>query len=108
MRNMKNTHRMGGKPDIRWTGPYEVVEDCGKMRYKLKSRKAGNVLKTTMKNACPYQPKFGEKIQNISGTVATAKYSRVYSINLYTCLLIHTCVHLDMLNMGIQWGYGIH
>ena len=62
----------------------------------------------TMKNACPYQNKFGEKIQNISGTVTTAKYSRVCSINLYMCLLINTCVHLDMLNMGIQWGYNIH
>ena len=48
MRNIKNTHRMGGKLDIQWTGPYEVVEDCGKMLYKLKSRKAGNVLKTTV------------------------------------------------------------
>ena len=46
--------------------------------------------------------------KNISGTVATAKYSRVYGINLYMCLLINTCVHLDMLNMGIQWGYNIH
>ena len=46
--------------------------------------------------------KFGEKIQNISGTVATAKYSRVYSINLYMCLLIHTCVHLDMLNINLK------
>ena len=43
--------------------------------------------------------KFGEKIQNISGT---AKYSRVYSINLYMCLLIHTCVHLDMLNINLK------
>ena len=33
LKNMKNTHRMGGKLDIRWTGPYE---DIGKMRYKLK------------------------------------------------------------------------
>ena len=31
----------------------------------------------TMKNASLYQNKFGEKIQNICGTVATAKYSRV-------------------------------
>ena len=46
--NMKNTHRMGGKLDIRWIGPYKVVKDCGKMRYKLKSRKAGNVLKTAV------------------------------------------------------------
>ena len=35
-----------------------------------------------------------KKIQNISGTVATAKY---ISINLY---MIHTCVHLDMLNIN--------
>ena len=56
----------------------------------------------TMKNACPYQNKFGEKIQNISGTVATAQFSRVYSINLYMCLLIHTCIHLDMLNINLK------
>ena len=60
-----------------------------------------------MKNACPYQNKFGEKIQNISGTVTTAKYSRVCSINLYMCLLINTCVHPDIYaehedTMGIQ------
>ena len=45
---MKNTHRMGGKLDIRWTGPYEVVSDCGKMRYKLKSMTTEKVLKTTV------------------------------------------------------------
>ena len=39
--------------------------------------------------------------KNISDTVATAKYSRVYGINLYMCLLIHTCVHLDMLKFEI-------
>ena len=48
VRNMKNTHRMEGKLAIRWTRPYEVVEDCGKMRYKLKSRKTGNILKITV------------------------------------------------------------
>ena len=53
----------------------------------------------TMKNACPYQNKFGE---NMNGTVATAKYSRVYGINLYMCFLIHTCVHLDMLNINLK------
>ena len=59
-------------------------------------------------------PKFGEKIQNISGTVATAKYSRVYSINSYMCLLIHTCIHLDMLHpqwmepSTYAWGYNNH
>ena len=45
VKNMKNTHRMGGKLDIRWTGPYEVVKDCGKMLYKLKFKKTGIALK---------------------------------------------------------------
>ena len=36
---------MGGKLDIRWTGPYEVCEDAGKMRYKLKCKKTGRALK---------------------------------------------------------------
>ncbi len=31
VKNMKNAHRMGGKLDIRWTGPYKVIEDAGKM-----------------------------------------------------------------------------
>ena len=35
----------------------------------------------------------------VSGTVATAKY---ISINLYMCLLIHTCVHIDMLNINLK------
>ena len=45
LKNMKNTYRMGGKLDIRWTGPYEVIEDIGKMRYKLKCKKTGKILK---------------------------------------------------------------
>jgi len=65
-----------------------------------------------------------KSLEKKSGAVATAKYSRVYSINSYMCLLIHTCVNLDMLNInlkststvngaeyiciGLQWGYNIH
>ena len=45
VKNMKNTHRMGGKLDIRWTGPYEVIDDIGKMRYKVKCKKTGKTLK---------------------------------------------------------------
>lgn len=41
---MKNHHRMGGKLDDRWTGPYEVVEKLSKGRYCLKT-KEGKVLK---------------------------------------------------------------
>ena len=39
---------MGGKLDIRWTGPYEVVEDLGKQRYRVKSKKTGKLLKNTV------------------------------------------------------------
>ena len=40
---MKNTLRMGGKLDAKWTGPYEVVEKFSKGRYRLK--KDGKTLK---------------------------------------------------------------
>ncbi len=45
VKNMKNATRVGGKLDIRWTGPYKVTEDAGKMRYKLKRKKTGRALK---------------------------------------------------------------
>lgn len=44
---MKNSHKMGGKLDIRWDGPYEVIEDCGKMRFQVKSVR--NKLKKVLK-----------------------------------------------------------
>ena len=42
----------------------------------------------------PYQNKFGEKTQSMSGIVTTVEY-----ILLCTHLLNTLCVHLDMLNM---------
>lgn len=41
---MKNAHRMGGKMDPKWLGPYTVKERVGKGRYKLFS-KTGEALK---------------------------------------------------------------
>ena len=35
---------MGGKLDIQLTGPYEVIDDIGKMRYKVKCKKTGKTL----------------------------------------------------------------
>ena len=32
---MKNSHRMGGKLDATWKGPYTVSEFVGKGRYRL-------------------------------------------------------------------------
>ena len=45
VKNMKNTNRMGGKLDIRWTGPYEVIDDIGMMQYNVKCKKTGKTLK---------------------------------------------------------------
>ena len=49
----------------------------------------------TRKNACPYQNKFEEKGQNMSGIVTTAEYNRV----VYIFFLI---VQLDMLNIDLK------
>ena len=39
---------MGGRLDIRWSGPYEVMKDCGKMRYRLKNMHNKKLLKKTV------------------------------------------------------------
>ena len=44
LRNMKNSHRMGGKMDEKWNGPYIVAEKLSKGRYQLRSQD-GFVLK---------------------------------------------------------------
>lgn len=35
---MKNHHRMGGKLDAKWMGPYTVLEKISKGRYRLQSQ----------------------------------------------------------------------
>ncbi len=44
LKNMTNSHRMGGKLDATWKGPYTVAEFVGKGRYRLK-RADGKELK---------------------------------------------------------------
>ena len=46
-RNMANAHRMGGKLDAKWLGPYEVQKITEKGLYQLKCMKSGKVLKQT-------------------------------------------------------------
>ena len=46
--NSKNKHRIGGKLDIRWTGPLIISEDLGKRMFRLKTL-AGKTLKQTLK-----------------------------------------------------------
>lgn len=45
--NSKNKHRMGGKLDKRWTGPFIISEDLEKGRFRLKTL-AGKTLKQTV------------------------------------------------------------
>ena len=44
LKSMKNTHRMGGKLDIKWDGPYTVEAKLTKGRYQLRA-KTGLLLK---------------------------------------------------------------
>ena len=44
LKNMQNAHRMGGKMDLTWKGPYTIQKMVGKGRYQLKT-KNGQVLK---------------------------------------------------------------
>ena len=52
-----------------------------------------------IKNACPYQNKFGEKKKSVSGIVTAVERNTVCVI-VYIFFLIHMCVHLDMLNIN--------
>ena len=44
LKNMKNSHRMGGKLDVKWDGPYTIEAKLNKGRYQLRS-KTGFVVK---------------------------------------------------------------
>ena len=54
-------------------------------------------------NVCPYQNRFGEETQYMSGIVTTAEYNIVY--NIVYIFLVHISVHLDMLNKIIVHLY---
>ena len=47
LKNNKNNHRMGGKLESKYIGPYEVVSLQGKGRAKLKNLSTGKELKNT-------------------------------------------------------------
>ena len=46
LKNNRNSHKMGGQLDIKWTGPYIIDEDIGKGRVKLQNMSSGVILKT--------------------------------------------------------------
>ena len=42
---MKNKHRIGGKLDLKWLGPYVVTSVTKHGNYKLRCSKSGRMLK---------------------------------------------------------------
>ena len=66
---MKNNHRMGGKLDEKWDGPYEIVEKLTRGRSRLKSLKGGilkklynsALLKDYFETDCPTATKENEE-----------------------------------------------
>ena len=47
MKNNKNVHRMGGKLEDKWLGPYEIAICLDKGRVRLKNLQSGKTLKNT-------------------------------------------------------------
>ena len=81
-------------------------EQTGKIEIfcKCRTQEGGSYLALdvgngTIKNACPYQNKFGEKKKSVSGIVTAVERNTVCVI-VYIFFLIHMCVHLDMLNIN--------
>lgn len=62
---MKNSHRMGGKLDAKWLGPYTIEAKLSKGRYQLRS-KNGAVLKKVY-SSCLLKEYFetGEQITHV-------------------------------------------
>ena len=48
MKNNKGNHRMDGKLEDTWIGPYEITKRLDKGRVMLKNLKSGNTLKNTL------------------------------------------------------------
>ena len=70
LKNMRNSHRMGGKLEKMWLGPYEVVESLSKGRYTLKSSD-GSILKKAYNG------------------VLLKEYLQPFVVGIFTCRRIH-------------------
>lgn len=51
LKNAANDHRMGGKHDDKWVGPYIIHEKLEKGRYRLRSATTGKIQKQVY-NSC--------------------------------------------------------
>ena len=75
---MKNSHRMGGKLDSKWDGPYTVNEKLSKGRYHLRS-KHGVVLKKLYSSFCS---------RNTSSQVCTVCIGYYASVEIQTLSML--------------------
>lgn len=68
-KNMVNKHRMGGKLDPKWLGPYRVVEITKKGLYKLQCHKSNKMLKQAFPSL-----QLKQYIERLAQTVSSFAY----------------------------------
>ena len=86
LKNMQNSHRMGGKLEKKWLGPYEVVESLSKGRYTLKSSD-GSILKKAYNG------------------VLLKEYLQPFVVGIFTCRF--TCRNEDYVSCGHAEYYNL-
>ena len=73
LKNVKTTHRMGGKMDFKWIGPYIVEERVSKGRYKISSM-TGKVVKK-LYSSCLLKEYFESPTSRGNGLFCNLYYS---------------------------------
>ena len=84
LKNMRNSHRMGGKLEKKWLGPYEVVESLSKGRYTLKSSD-GSILKKAYNG------------------VLLKEYLQPFVVGIFTCRLNTTIYCFSPSGLTYKW-----
>ena len=80
-KNMVNTHRMGGKLDPKWLGPYKVVEITNKGLYRLQCCKSDKMLKQAI-SSLQLKPYIERLAQTASGLAYVLLYKQCYKFIL--------------------------
>lgn len=77
-KNMVNTHRMGGKLDPKWFGPYKVVEITDKGLYRLQCHKSGKMLKQAISSLQlkPYIERLAQMASSLAYVLVYKQYSK--------------------------------
>ena len=79
-KNMANTHRMGGKLDPKWLGPYKVEEITDKGLYRLQCQKSGRILKQVISSLQlkPYVERLAQLASSLAYAILNEQHSNCY------------------------------